>query len=229
MVGEIRDQETAQLSVRAALTGHLVFSTVHTNDAPSVVARMINLNIDPFLIASSLVGAMAQRLVRCVCRECRATVGVTEALRARLLAAGITLPATVWRGKGCGHCRQTGFRGRVGVFELLRNTPALADLITGNAPLAQLREQARKDGMVLMLEDGFERVAQGVTTVEEVLRIAELENAIEPPSAPAGLTPAETKGRVDVGSPAADGTETVNLDLTDYQQRMAGWLSGTSR
>lgn len=228
MVGEIRDQETAQLSVRAALTGHLVFSTVHTNDAPSVVTRMINLNIDPFLIASSLVGALAQRLVRCICRDCRETVEVANALRTRLLAAGITLPAKVWRGKGCGHCRSTGFRGRAGVFELLRNTPVMAELITGNAPLALLREQARKDGMVLMLENGFERVAQGVTTVEEVLRIAELEGAVEPTAAPVVAAPTETKGRVDLGLPA-DGVDTANLDLDDYQQRMAGWLSGTSR
>ncbi|MDD5484397.1 MAG: GspE/PulE family protein [Kiritimatiellae bacterium] len=180
MVGEIRDQETAQLAVRAALTGHLVFSTIHTNDAPGAITRLINMNVEPFLVASSLAGIIAQRLVRCICAECKEPFAVPESLSRRLSAAGgVALPENAWHGKGCKHCRDTGYRGRIAVFEIMGMTPELMEMIVANVPTAALREQARKEGMASMLEDGLEKVGRGVTTLEEVLRISVLENAAD--------------------------------------------------
>lgn len=221
MVGEIRDEETAQLSVRAALTGHLVFSTLHTNDAPGVVTRLINMNIEPFLLSSSLVGVIAQRLVRCICDKCKETCETSDGLRKRLASSGVTLPKTVWRGKGCAHCKETGYSGRMGVFELMSIGPKLSDLISANVSTSQLRAQAKKDGMAGMLEDGIGKVEQGITTIEEVLRITELEIAVDSraPVMPPEQEKAGMKPEKDAAVPGQ-----VGLNLDDYRARMANWL-----
>ncbi len=221
MVGEIRDQETAQLAVRAALTGHLVFSTIHTNDAPGIITRLVNMNVEPFLVASSMAGAIAQRLVRRICADCKEPYTLSDALRQRL-ASGIAVPDKLWHGKGCPKCRGAGYRERMAVFELMTVTPALMELIAAGVPTNVLRTQACKDGMLSMLEDGLLKVGQGVTTLEEVLRIAVLENVAE------SVRPAE-KPPVDrreiPAEPAVASAETVSLDLDNYRKQMTNWLA----
>ncbi len=225
MVGEIRDQETAQLSVRAALTGHLVFSTIHTNDAPGVVTRLINMNIEAFLLSSAMVGVIAQRLVRCICEECKAPYVAAGGLRQRLLAAGITLPDQLWHGKGCSKCRDTGYWGRIAVFELMTMTSELADLIAAGVPTDALQAQARKDGMTSMMEDGLDKAGQGITTIEEVLRISVLENIAEMPLPAAPPTaPPEVKIEKETAP-----VENISLDLDDYRQQMTSWLAGKGK
>ncbi|MBU4198352.1 MAG: GspE/PulE family protein [Verrucomicrobia bacterium] len=229
MVGEVRDPETAQLSVRAALTGHLVFSTIHTNDAPGAVTRLINMNIEAFLVSSSLVGAMAQRLVRRICEECREPFAVPDGLRQRLTASGLSLPGKMWRGKGCSKCRDTGYVGRIAVFELMPVTLDLADIIAAGQTTAALRAQARKDGMVSMLDDGIEKVERGITTLEEVLRTAALENVAEI-SLPPGSLPKE-QPEAGEAEPAMEAVkaESLSLDLDDYRKQMTSWLAKKNR
>ncbi|MBI4279346.1 MAG: type II/IV secretion system protein, partial [Armatimonadetes bacterium] len=172
MVGEIRDHETAEVAIHAALTGHLVLSTLHTTDAPSAIARLIDMGAEPFLIASSLIGVLAQRLVRTLCPRCRVLYAppadVVERLGLQpLLGAG----AQFFRPKGCEHCRQTGYRGRTGVFELLVVTEATRTLIMQRTPSGAIRQHALEQGMTTMLADGLAKAASGVTSIEEVLRV----------------------------------------------------------
>lgn len=223
MVGEIRDQETAQLAVRAALTGHLVLSTIHTNDAPGVVTRLINMNVEPFLVASSLGGVMAERLVRCICAECKEPLTIPDGLGQRLAAAGVTLPQKAWYGKGCKHCHETGYRGRTAVFEMMAITPELADLIVTNVPTSVLREQARKEGMTSILEDGLEKVGRGITSLEEVLRISVLENVADI-VLPEIQKPEKKQTPKEAEVPRESAAE-ISLDLEDYKNRMTNWLA----
>jgi type IV pilus assembly protein PilB len=170
MVGEIRDAETAKIAVQAALTGHMVFSTLHTNDASSAVTRMYNVGIEPYLISASLVGVLGQRLVRRICSSCsEETTPTPNAVRAaeRL---GEQLDR-IFVGAGCSRCRRTGFSGRVGLYEMLVPDDELRDAITAGAPLNQLRELAARGGMKSLSQDGFEKVRQGITIIEEVLRV----------------------------------------------------------
>jgi type IV pilus assembly protein PilB len=172
MVGEIRDHETASIAVQAALTGHLVLSTLHTNDAPSSVTRLINIGVEPFLVGAALNGVLAQRLVRRICPHCSGEVEVPEDMREFLAVHGLhteTLP----QGKGCESCRQTGYAGRVGLYELLVLDDHLRDLIASNPNVTEFRRLCCERGMVTLREDGFSKVAQGRTTVEEVLRVTE--------------------------------------------------------
>ena len=173
MVGEIRDHETAEMAIQSALTGHVVFSTLHTNDASSAVTRLLDLGIEPYLVASSLIGVLAQRLVRRICPACIAPVEVTPA---QLAPLGID-PAQLTNlsfsaGRGCSSCRQTGYHGRVGIFELMIVEGLLRDLIQQRANASQLREAARKRGLRLLHEDGVDKISSGETTVEEVVRVA---------------------------------------------------------
>jgi type IV pilus assembly protein PilB len=147
MVGEIRDIETAKAAVQAALTGHLVFSTLHTNDAPSAVTRLLDMGVEPFLISSSVIGVLSQRLVRTICAECK--------------------------GKGCKVCLQTGFRGRIGIYELLIPSEKIRALITAKASADEIRKTAIEAGMQLLREDGQKKVANGITTEQEVMRVTE--------------------------------------------------------
>ncbi len=226
MVGEIRDHETAQLAVRAALTGHLLFSTIHTNDAPGAVTRLMNMNIEAFLVASSMAGAMAQRLVRCICEDCREPYAINDSLRQRLVASGVSLPDQFWRGKGCSKCRDTGYRGRIGVFELMTVNSELADLISACVSTDVLRAEARRGGMHSMLEDAIEKAGRGLTTLEEALRVAALENVADLPL-PAIETVAEPRQAEPLKEvhDAPVQKENLSMDLDSYRNQMTNWLA----
>jgi type II secretory ATPase GspE/PulE/Tfp pilus assembly ATPase PilB-like protein len=172
MVGEIRDSETAEIAIRAALTGHQVFSTLHTNDSTGAVTRLIDMGVEAFLIASSLEGVLAQRLVRRVCPVCRAESPMEPGLREKLEAlSGRALKGPFYRGRGCDECRGTGYRGRIGIFELLPITTELKGLITQKCSNAVLKNVAQKT-MVTMHQDAMLKAAAGVTSLEEILRVS---------------------------------------------------------
>ncbi len=172
MVGEIRDQETAQIAIQAALTGHLVLSTLHTNDAPGSVTRLINIGVEPYLIGAALNGILAQRLVRRICEHCKAQVKPDSAIAEHLSMHGIAIDQ-VWVGQGCERCRNTGYQGRLGVYELLVLDDVLRDKVAGNPSVTEFRRMCIERGMVTLREDGFRKVAHGLTTVDEVLRVTE--------------------------------------------------------
>ena len=172
MVGEIRDFETAEIAVKAALTGHLVLSTVHTNDAPSTINRMLNMGIEPFLIASSVNLIMAQRLARVVCPKCREPHEVPAQAMIELgVAEELAKAITAYRGSGCQHCGGTGFRGRTALYEMMGMTDSLRELILSGASAIELKRQAIADGMKTLRQSGIEKVADGVTSIEEVMRV----------------------------------------------------------
>jgi type IV pilus assembly protein PilB len=170
LVGEIRDKETAEIAVQASLTGHLVFSTLHTNDSPSAVTRLADIGVAPFLIASSVIAIMAQRLVRVNCAKCKEPYTPTAGeIRAGGLSPEQLSKATFMKGRGCNHCRQTGFRGRLGIFEMMRMTSVIRELTFAQAPTQELRRKARSTGMRTLLDDGLLKALRGTTTLEEVL------------------------------------------------------------
>jgi len=171
MVGEIRDLETAQVAVQASLTGHLVLSTLHTNDAASAVTRLLDLGVDSFLVASTLEAVLAQRLVRRICPHCRATCQASPALLEQLdLTEDKVGGRTVFQGRGCVHCAQTGYLGRTGIFEWLELTEAMRELVADQAPALVLRQLAREQGGRTLREDGLRSVFEGATTLEEIVR-----------------------------------------------------------
>ena len=170
MIGEMRDRETAEISIQAAMTGHLVFSTLHTNDAVSAVPRLLDLGIPDYLVAATLEGVLAQRLVRRVCASCR-TEYEPSAESVALVADGDTDQAVLTRGAGCALCRGSGYRGRVGVFELLSISDDVRDAIASRAPRSQLRLLAAESGMSTLRADGWRKAKLGLTTVEEVARV----------------------------------------------------------
>ncbi len=173
MVGEIRDLETAEVAVQAALTGHLVLATLHTNDAPSAITRLLDLGVASYLIKSTLLGVIAQRLVRTLCPHCKEAVAVDPA-EWKLLTGdwSAKLPSRMFRAVGCLECRETGFLGRTGIYEMLTLTPAFKALITDEADPAHLRETAIRDGMLPLRLSGAQKIAQGLTTPDEVLKVA---------------------------------------------------------
>ncbi len=177
MVGEIRDVETAQIAIHAALTGHLVFSTLHTNDAVGAITRLLDMGVEPFLIASSVLAVVAQRLVRRICPQCRIPHTLSEWEREQrilLPSFGRDIDAPVfYRGKGCGYCAQTGFYGRVGIFEMLSMEDEMRTGVLNKADASRLRQQALKQGMISLREDGLRHAQAGVTTFEEVLRVTQ--------------------------------------------------------
>jgi type IV pilus assembly protein PilB len=176
MIGEIRDQETAEIAVRSATTGHLVLSTVHTNDAPGVITRLIDMGIEPFMVASSVTGVVSQRLVRRICSHCRYPYTPSPA---EMAFAGIENPNVVlYAGKGCDRCNNTGYRGRIAIHELLTVTPAIQRLILKNPSNDELRQVALREGMISLKDDGIEKVQQGVTTIKEIMRVAYREEEI---------------------------------------------------
>src|SRR5271167_3119103 len=174
MVGEIRDLETAEIAIRAALTGHLVFSTLHTNDAPSAITRLIDMGVAAYLLSSSLIAVLAQRLVRVLCPNCKEITDLPAAALAQK-DSNKPLPEklTAYRAVGCPACRQIGFRDRVGIFELMELNEELQRQIVRTSESNTLREVARKNGMKTLREDGFEKVFTGVTTLDEVLRVTQ--------------------------------------------------------
>jgi type IV pilus assembly protein PilB len=171
MVGEMRDLETAQISIQASLTGHLVLSTLHTNDAPGAVTRLIDMGVEPFLISSTLMGVLGQRLVRRVCRECRTPFEPTETQLSLLNLSPHDLGEKVfYYGRGCGTCHDTGYKGRKGIFELMVISEAIRTLINERAPTVVLRQKSVELGMVTLREDGLRSIFDGDTTIEEVVK-----------------------------------------------------------
>jgi len=165
MVGEIRDRETADIAIRAALTGHLVFSTLHTNDAPSAITRLTDMGVENYLITSSLVSVLAQRLVRLICPHCKKSAGM------RTAPDGETMEA--FRGAGCESCSGTGYTSRVGIFELMELNDEIRKLIMGNEDASQITAAARRNGMQSLREDGWNKVRLGITTADEVMRVTQ--------------------------------------------------------
>ena len=176
LVGEIRDQETADMAIQASLTGHLVFSTLHTNDAPGAITRLIDIGVQPFLVASSVMAILAQRLVRLVCPKCKQSYQPDAKL---IKAANITSEelknAEFARGKGCAHCRESGYKGRKGIFELLVMDGTMRDMAFRSAATQDIRRAAIEGGMVTLLKDGINKALMGITTLDEVLRTAHTE------------------------------------------------------
>ena len=171
MVGEIRDCETAQIAIESALTGHMVLSTLHTNDAPGAITRLIDMGIEPFLVASALVGVIAQRLVRRICPNCREPYNPPEEAVAKF---GLNLADTnivFYHGRGCEHCKGTGYKGRCGIYEMMSINDSVRPLILRNAPTIEVKDAAIENGMVTLQEDGLRKVLEGTTTIEECLRV----------------------------------------------------------
>jgi type IV pilus assembly protein PilB len=173
MVGEMRDLETAEIAIEASLTGHLVLSTLHTNDAPSAVIRMVDMGVEPYLISATVIGVLAQRLARKICSNCKTayTVPAKELRRFGLKTEDPEQPITLHRGSGCETCRHTGYKGRIGIYELMRLNDEIAELIVRRAPLADIREASKANGMHELREDGLMKVLEGMTTPDEVMRV----------------------------------------------------------
>jgi len=170
LIGEIRDQETAQIAVQASLTGHLVFSTLHTNDAPGALTRLVDMGVEPYLVASSLEAVLAQRLVRVLCKHCKVEDD-SPAAAAFKQQVGIPADTKLYKSVGCRECRNTGFQGRNAIFEWMDTDNEIRKLILNNASSDVLREAAHRNGMRSLAEDGWRLVRQGITTVEEVLSV----------------------------------------------------------
>jgi general secretion pathway protein E/type IV pilus assembly protein PilB len=171
LIGEMRDLETAESAIQASLTGHLVFSTLHTNDAPSAFTRMIDMGVEPFLVASTVEGIMAQRLVRTICPECKVEYEPEEAdLPDDFPRPGGKIPVLA-KGMGCRACRQSGYRGRTGIHELMITGDAIKDLVMHRTNASVIRQEGLKHGMITLRQDGWRKVLQGKTTLEEVARV----------------------------------------------------------
>jgi len=184
MVGEIRDQETIEIAIRAALTGHLVLSTIHTNSAVSTLTRITDMGVKPFLITSSIRGIISQRLVRRICEDCKESYApdagtikelqeVLSGIPSQDLDPNLLQSPTLYRGKGCDHCNHLGYKGRVGVFEIFQMSRQVGELVLNSAPDDQLEAQAKQDGMISLKQDGYIKALQGLTTTDEVFRIAQ--------------------------------------------------------
>jgi len=172
LVGEIRDRETAEIAIHSALTGHMVLSTLHTNDAAGAIARLLEMGVEEYLLPSSLTGVLAQRLVRTVCRACSVPREISRSFREEIYReAGFVAEGDIRVGRGCEACAGTGFRGRTGIFEILPVTGKIRELILGRADAGAIRACAVDGGMVLLRNDGWEKVRRGVTTIEEVVRV----------------------------------------------------------
>jgi type IV pilus assembly protein PilB len=207
LVGEIRDQETAGIALEAAQTGHLLLSTLHTNDAPSSITRLVDLGVEPFMVASSVIGILAQRLVRCVCAACATDRVPDPAVLERFRAGGSPPAQASWgAGAGCEECGQSGYKGRLAIHELLLVTDEIRELISRRAPEHQVREASRRAGMKSLAEDGLEKAARRLTTLDEVLRVAppEDERSQGPPRRSQGTGPiAGPRGVTEPGPSAA--------------------------
>ncbi len=171
MVGEIRDKETAEIAIHAALTGHLVFSTLHTNDATGAAVRLVNMGVEPFLITSALLGVLAQRLVRCICPSCRQEYKASSEVLKKLSLD--TEASTFYKGKGCVKCLNSGYKGRLGIYELLIPDEKIRNLILSRPSAEVIKKQAKANGMISLKESGIEKVKNGITTAEEVLQVTQ--------------------------------------------------------
>jgi general secretion pathway protein E len=177
LVGEIRDLETAEIAIQASLTGHLVFSTLHTNDAPSAITRLVDMGVEPFLVASSLAAALAQRLVRVLCAQCKEAWQPTpeELAEIGVRANG---PVTIYRPNGCARCNHSGYRGRVGIFELMMIDDDIRGMVTQTTDAKSIKRRAMQKGMSSLRADGAQKVLSGVTSIAEVLRATEDEGVV---------------------------------------------------
>ena len=171
MIGEIRDFETVDIAIKAALTGHLVLSTLHTTTATGSIIRLVNMGVEPFLITSSVVLVGAQRLVRRICTDCKESYEPSDELQKQLALKVTARPVLFYRGRGCDVCLGTGYKGRVGLIEVLELTPAIKTLILENAQEYKIREAARREGMKTLRENGMQNVLNGTTTIDEVIRV----------------------------------------------------------
>jgi type IV pilus assembly protein PilB len=172
MVGEIRDEETARISVQAALTGHMVLSTLHTNDAPSSITRLINIGIEPYLISAAVNAVLAQRLIRRICENCKEEYTPVDDVKRALERASIEVDR-LWRGKGCDHCRKTGYSGRSGIYEMIVLDDAIRDLVAARPDVTELRRYCKEHGMVTLRQDGVRKLKRGVSSIEEILQATE--------------------------------------------------------
>jgi len=173
MVGEVRDIDTADMAIQAALTGHLVLSTLHTNDAPSAITRLLDLGVASYLIPSTVLGIMGQRLVRTLCPACKAPTEISDdEWNAAARPFKASKPTTAMKAVGCTECRHTGYKGRTGIYEMLTVTPKIRKLITPNTDLTAIKKLAYQEGMQPLMLNGLEKVAAGLTTIEEVLKVA---------------------------------------------------------
>jgi len=172
LVGEIRDQETAEVAINASLTGHLVFSTLHTNDSSGANTRLLDMGVEPFLVSSSVEGILAQRLVRCVCKHCKESYTPDRAA----LPPDFEIPAgtKLYRGRGCRECRHIGYKSRVGIFELLMVNDEVRELVVQRASSGVIQQASLRNGLRLLREDGWDKVRAGITTPEEVLRVSKV-------------------------------------------------------
>jgi type IV pilus assembly protein PilB len=177
LVGEMRDTETAQMGIQASLTGHLVFSTLHTNDAPSAITRMVDMGVPSYLVASSVIAVLAQRLVRVICPKCKVPFIPSEAiLKEAGISAEVAAKASFAKGKGCGNCQKTGYRGRLGIYEVMIMSSKIRELSFKGASTQDIRKAAIAQGMHTLYEDGIQKVLKGITTLEEVFRVAKKYN-----------------------------------------------------
>ncbi|MGL6227347.1 MAG: GspE/PulE family protein [Thermoguttaceae bacterium] len=175
LVGEMRDLETASMGIQASLTGHLVFSTLHTNDAPGAITRLVDMGVPPYLVASSVIGIMAQRLVRTNCPKCKRPYTPTEAeLRELRIPLELAAKGNFMKGRGCGNCNKSGYRGRMALFELMLMTPKVREMTFKQASTVDIRKTAQKEGMSMLYQDGIRKAFKGLTTFDEVLRISRL-------------------------------------------------------
>jgi general secretion pathway protein E len=178
MIGEIRDFETAEIAIQASLTGHLVLSTLHTNDAASAITRLIDMGVEPFLIASSLSAVLAQRLVRMICPQCKQSFEINEE-EARYFepVQSIPMPRMLYRGSGCNGCKGTGYMGRTGIFEIISINNDVRKMITGRADARMIKDSVFAKGMKTLYIDGLLKVLKGLTTLEEVMRVTQKDYA----------------------------------------------------
>lgn len=226
MVGEIRDLETATIAVQSALTGHLVFSTLHTNDAPSAITRLTNMGLEPYLISASLIAVMAQRLVRRICPDCKVSQPLSESIKKRFGLEKLGKEIVLYKGKGCDFCKGTGYKGRIGIFEIMLIDDEIREMIVEIRPIAEIREKAHQKGMRLLFEDGLEKVLKGITTLDEVSRVCEervelkekreSEYKLEP-----YLPPAGKKEEMERGKPFAPKPE----EIESYTKKILDWIS----
>ena len=175
MVGEIRDRDTAEIAIRAALTGHLVFSTIHTNDSASTITRLLDMGIEPFLVSSSVEGIVAQRLIRRLCKKCRRPVNLDQGfLKEHGFPIEKLAPINpIYEAVGCDECRGTGYKGRSAIFEIMPITDEVRPSVVANATASSIKQAALNAGMKTLRQDGWDKVLQGVTTVDEIIRVTE--------------------------------------------------------
>ncbi len=180
MIGETPDQETAQIAIQSALTGHLVLSTLHTNSAPATITRLLDMGVEPYLIASSVILAMAQRLVRKLCENCKTPFKpAPDLLKSIGMSEKDAKSITFYEPKGCDECNKTGYRGRLPIFELMVMTPEIAKLTMERSNTSLLNKQAVADGMTTLLDDGVRKIKLGLTSIDEVISVATLEGGVE--------------------------------------------------